>query len=66
MNFDNNPAVIKSTLSRMNKNEFIETAIEIKNNFLSLDYENENMNLKYKFKKLYDWCRVFYSKKFIQ
>jgi hypothetical protein len=64
MNFDNNPAVIKSTLSRMNKNEFIETALEIKNNFLSLDYEIENMNLKYKFKNLYDWCKAFYRKKF--
>lgn len=65
MNFDNNLAVIKSTLSRMKKDEFILQALEIKSNFLSLDYENENLNLKYKFKNLYDWCGVFYRKKYV-
>lgn len=64
MNFDNNPAVIKSTLSRMNKADFILCALEIKNNFLSLDYEEGNMNLRYKYSNLYAWCRIFYRKKF--
>jgi hypothetical protein len=63
--YNNNTAVIKATFLRMNKENFIIHAKEIKSIFLSLDYEDENLNLRYKFKNLYDWCGAFYRKKYI-
>lgn len=62
--YASNPAVIKATFLRMNKENFIIHAKEIKAIFLSLDYEVHNTNLRYKFSNLYAWCGVTYRKKF--
>ena len=57
-----NPAVIKSIMLKMNRDEFIETATAIRN----YTFELEPSVKRDMFVRLYAWSRSTYSKRFKQ
>lgn len=59
-----NPAVIKSQLSRMEKEDFINHNKEIKAIALKLIENNEIGNLYRSLISIMKWSRVFYLKRF--
>ncbi len=65
MNYtDKNPAVIKSILNQLNKDDFIAEALKIKSLLLDFNLTEENANLRFMFLNLYKWCRCTYKIKY--
>lgn len=56
-----NPAVTKSLLMKLNHDEFVAEALFIKEQVIQLE---PGTNERYKFLRLYIWCRHYYKNKF--
>jgi hypothetical protein len=65
MNYNVNPAVIKSQMLQMNKTDFIACAIEIKSIITAFDFNEKTANKRFMFLNLYVWARTIYKKKFM-
>lgn len=59
-----NPAVVKILLSKMNEENFIKHAKEIKQLWISTKVTLETMNLRSMYLNLYRWCRLWYLESF--
>lgn len=60
----NNPAVTKSILLKMNKQEFVIQAQIIKTILLEFELTERNANQRFMYLNLFIWCRSVYKKKF--
>lgn len=55
-----NSTIIKSTMRKMNEEEFLQCALSIKKRAIELPFGTKRQE----YFNLYCWCRVYYSKKF--
>ncbi len=59
-----NSAVIKNTMSLMDKETFIKHALEVKNLIINFEITDRNQNLYEKYKRIYLWARKLFISKF--
>ncbi len=65
MNYNVNPAVIKSQMLQMKKHDFVACALEIKTIIINFDLNEKTANKRFMFINLYVWARCIYKKKFM-
>ncbi len=63
--FNQNPAVIKSKMLSLDKENFILKAKEIKSILLDFELTKQNANERFALLNLYVWCCYNYRKKYI-
>ncbi len=63
--FKENPAVIKSKMLSMDKQNFILKAKEIKSVLLDFDLTNQNANERFALVNLYIWSKKIYKNRFL-
>ena len=63
--FNQNPAVIKSKMLSMDKENFILKAKKIKSTLLDFELTKQNANERFALLNLYIFCRKIYLSKFV-
>ncbi len=63
--FNQNPAVIKSKMLSLDKENFILKAKEIKSILLDFELTKQNANERFALLNLYIWCKKIYKNRFL-